>query len=189
MVGLVHLAEFQPLVGPLEILLPLYEAVAGHPGDHVLVGHHQHSMLHGKVPRSFADKNVRGDATESHRSPALVEDQLCEADGIADVCPRFVPLVKRSWFVLTKSRSCRLTRHSSTGTAPPQVVNNGRIAFDRPIYGQVGTVTSVGDFLIFEHTQSSHDGFGCRGTSPQERHAHRSGTSSLSGPGGNLAGE
>lgn len=55
------------------------------------------------------------------------------------------------------------------------MIDNGGITLYNAVDGEVGTVTSVGDFFILEDSQGGFDCFGCRGTSLEKSHSHLGG--------------
>ena len=48
------------------------------------------------------------------------------------------------------------------------MVDYGCIALDRPVHGKVATVSSIGDFVILKHFNSSLDGLDSASTVPEE---------------------
>lgn len=60
------------------------------------------------------------------------------------------------------------------------MIDNSGITLYNAVDGEVGTVSSVGDFLILEDSQGGFDCFGSRGTSLEKSHSHLGGPAIVS---------
>lgn len=64
------------------------------------------------------------------------------------------------------------TWDSTASTTSTEMIDNGGITFDSSVDGQVGTISSVGDFFVFEDSERGLNRFGSRGAGLEELHAH-----------------
>jgi hypothetical protein len=69
----------------VQLLLPAAEPVVGVFGDESVVGAYQHAVLLCKAAGALPDEDVWRNAAEREWHVAAIEDELGQADGMADV--------------------------------------------------------------------------------------------------------